>query len=367
MSATKKISIKEKAKEKLQQAYGAAEKTPAPTCKHNLLIDYVLDGTHLTYKYVLFNALLSKATDETLNPLCLQKKSTLPGSFDARTICHKVIVPFEQTTLKKVLGGSNEPFLNKPARYTDLSKDNAVRRGKDQDMLYRLCDELPLISSSKDAYDDLVYMLKKLILLRDEKEDLTVFSIPESANLPIKITNYSFAALHENYEGEILTLIVAGLYHLLYSSDDSVVEVHPVNESGASSKEISDLDIYVAGSLVVSNELKDKEYSESDVRHAADKVLQAGGNCMFFIEGPRGKATSDFHSSLIREYAQKNFMLVIIPYNTFITTIVPILQNIDSHEFIRFILETAHETKFKEEVIDYLDKLAQELLGLHRE
>lgn len=30
MAATKKISIKEKAKEKLQQAYSAAEKTPAP-------------------------------------------------------------------------------------------------------------------------------------------------------------------------------------------------------------------------------------------------------------------------------------------------------------------------------------------------
>ena len=36
MAATKKVSIKEKAKEKLQQAYSAAEKAPAPTCKHNL-------------------------------------------------------------------------------------------------------------------------------------------------------------------------------------------------------------------------------------------------------------------------------------------------------------------------------------------
>lgn len=118
MATQKKLTLKDKASQLLQKAYAKAEAfslSETPVCKHNSLIDYVIDGTHLTYKYVLFNALLSKATDESLNPLCLQVKSELPGSFDARTICHKVIVPFEQTTLKKVLGGSNEPFLNKPA------------------------------------------------------------------------------------------------------------------------------------------------------------------------------------------------------------------------------------------------------------
>ena len=65
-----------------------------------------------------------------------------------------------------------------------------------------------------------------------------------------------------------------------------MVEVHPVNQCGASSHEISDLDIYVDGVLVSSNELKDKDYTEPDVRHAADKVLQSGGNKMLFIEGP---------------------------------------------------------------------------------
>ena len=233
MATQKKLTLKDKASQLLQKAYAKAEAfslSETPVCKHNSLIDYVIDGTHLTYKYVLFNALLSKATDESLNPLCLQVKSELPGSFDARTICHKVIVPFEQTTLKKVLGGSNEPFLNKPARYTELSKDNAVRRGKDQDMLFRLCDELPNIKSSKDAYDDLVYMLKRLIVLRDEKASLTVFSVPDSSNLPVKIASYCFEALRQNYEGEVLTLIVAGLYHLLFCTEDAKVEVHPVNE-----------------------------------------------------------------------------------------------------------------------------------------
>ncbi len=37
---------------------------------------------------------------------------------------------------------------------------------------------------------------------------------------------------------------------------------------------------------------------------------------------------------------------------------------IDAQEFMHFIIETAQATKFKEEVINYLDKLAQKELGL---
>ena len=73
-------------------------------------------------------------------------------------------------------------------------------------------------------------MLKRLIVLRDEKASLTVFSVPDSSNLPVKIASYCFEALKQNYEGEVLTLIVAGLYHLLFCTEDAKVEVHPVNE-----------------------------------------------------------------------------------------------------------------------------------------
>lgn len=84
-------------------------------------------NTHLTYKYILVTALASKATDESINPLCLQVKSELPGAYDARSICHGVIVRFDMEVLAKALGDSNEPFLNKPARFSELSTTNAVR------------------------------------------------------------------------------------------------------------------------------------------------------------------------------------------------------------------------------------------------
>ena len=269
-------------------------------------------------------------------------------------------------TLEKALGGSNEPFLNKPARFPELDKNNAVRRGNDQELLDALCDNLPTIQTSEDAYECLIYLLRKLIVIREEKKQRAIFSLPDSANLPSKLLSYIETALCRSYEGEVLTLLVAGVYRLLYKGKNALVEVHPVNQCGASSHEISDLDIYVDGVLVSSNELKDKDYTEPDVRHAADKVLQSGGNKMLFIEGPRSTADGDFKATIEHEYCDRNFMLYIISYRDFFATLLGAMEEIDCHEFVEFILTTAHETKFKEEVIEYLDTLAQKILGLTR-
>ncbi len=361
------MSLKENAVKTLNAAYENAMYNPNSECAHQDFIDYVIDNTHLTYKYVLFTALLSKATDETINPLCLQKHSQLPGAYDARTVCHKVIVPFEMEILKKAMGGSNEPFLNKPARFPELSKTNAVRRGNDQNILNSLCDNLPTITTQNDAYLCLVYLLCKLIRIRDEKERMSIFTVKEDVNLPSKLYSFIMLALRNSYEGEVLTLTVAATYRLLYLSlPETIVEVHPVNQSGASGKEVSDLDIYICGKLAASNELKDKDYSETDVRHAADKVIQSGGSRMLFIEGPHANPTSDFKDAIKNEYLQHNFQLSIISHNDFFATVLSLIPQIDCHEFMQFILTTARETKFKEEVITYLDLLAQEELGLTR-
>ena len=356
---------KELATQILNRAYNDACNMINPVCDHQELIDFVIDNNHLTYKYVLFNALLAKATDQSVNPLCLQKKSTLPGAYDARTLCHEVIVPFEKMTLNKVLGGSNEPFLNKPARFTELNKNNAVRRGNDKHILDMLCDKLPEIITSDDAYHCLVYLLKKLIIHSNEINNLMSYTIPNSVNSPINLINYIFNALGESFEGETLTLMIAGVYHLAYKNvPNAIVDVHPVNQSGKSSKEISDLDIYVDKRLVVSNELKDKVFSEIDIRHAADKVMQAGGNNMLFIIGPHGTNNEKISPTLIEEYASQNFTLHIVSYADFFRLSISTLLVIDCDEFLKYILNVAHETKFKEETIVYLLNLAHSYFKL---
>lgn len=84
----------------------------------------IIKGTHLTYRYILVTALLGKAMNPDVNPLALQSGAELEGACDARSLCHKVIVPLERVLLNRSLGGSNEPFLNKPARFPSVSTDS---------------------------------------------------------------------------------------------------------------------------------------------------------------------------------------------------------------------------------------------------
>jgi len=351
----------------LYAAYAKAQNPGSHSCKHSAFIDFVLDNTHLTYKYILITALLAKATNPAVNPLCLQQKSALPGSYDARTICHSIIVKFEKEELGKALGGSNEPFLNKPARFTELDKGNAVRAGRDKEILDALCDNLPLIETADDAFAGLVYALCKLLVVKQEKAKLTQFSLasPAEDNETAQLYRFINVLLNQNYEGEILTLVVAGLFELFLATEDNrCVEVHPVNESGASSKEVSDLDIYINGELYVSNELKDKEFTDHDLSHAADKVIAAGKMQMNFIFGRHGGCDPKVARSVTGNYLKRGFILNIIPVDAFVQTLLPLIRNVNCEHYLKYILKAARDTKFKETTIKYILDVAGRIFNI---
>ena len=74
-----------------------------------------------TYRYVLPTQLLAKIADPALDCRSLQAGADRTGSFDARTIAHQVIVPFDQAN-DRVLGGSPEPYVNNPVRVSEVSE-----------------------------------------------------------------------------------------------------------------------------------------------------------------------------------------------------------------------------------------------------
>lgn len=67
-----------------------------------------VNSATLTYRYVLPTQLLAKVTDPQLDCRCVQATRGGQGAFDARSLCQKVIVPFDRAN-ESVLGGSGEP------------------------------------------------------------------------------------------------------------------------------------------------------------------------------------------------------------------------------------------------------------------
>lgn len=323
-------------------------------------IKTVLESENKTYKYVLITALAAKAADDSVNPLCLQTGSELEGAYDARTICHKAILDFEREYLGKALGGSNEPFLNKPARYPHLSKDNPSK-GASKQILNLLCDFLPTVDTQDKAFDCLVYAVALLQEKKRELEELLSLTlVNDNHHESALLLSLVEELLADPREGESLTLVVAGLYYLYLQSITSnyKVEVHPVNQCGASSKEISDLDVYKEGELYIANELKDKDFSLTDVQHAVDKAKNAGLDKMFFIAGKHSEFDEDEIRPYVEDLRAEDFVLTVIDIDVFAPSIISLTSSPDVNDFIRFLLSSAYNNKFSQQTLVEIKEIA---------
>jgi hypothetical protein len=287
-------------------------------------ITQIIDGSHLTYKYVLATALLAKAVEPNSNPLVLQAGAEVPGAYDARSLCHKVIVPHESRLLANGLGGSNEPFLNKPARFKLLSLDNAVRAGSDKRTLITLHKALSGLNSGHQArlaLRDLAYSARKhkaaqTAVLKD--------AVSHAVGGRLAVIEFLSRLVSSSVHGETSALASAVLFWILGKSRNQewVIQVHPVNESGTSSKEVSDIDVYCGEKLIYTAEVKDKQFKRHDVEHAVDKVAEAGHDVLYFIRGPQGLLADVSEDSLIGVAAKKKVELLMLDITSMIVDVV---------------------------------------------
>ena len=247
------------------------------------------------------------------------------------------------------MGGSNKPFLNKPARFPEISLTNSVRRGNDRDLLEKLYYNLPKINNSKYAFELLIYLLKKLIIIGNERKNIC-FNVSISVNNEkIKLLKFFEKLLSKSFEGETLTLVVAALYKCIYYNSLYRIETHPVNECGASSKEVSDLDIYKDEVLFLSNEIKDKEYATNDIKHAVEKVRKNNGVSLLFIEGMNGVYIDSEEDMLINEYKTKyNFLLSIINIKQLLPIILMNVDVVDINSILKYITDLLLNQKYKQ-------------------
>lgn len=247
----------------------------------------VLTGSHKTYRYILITALLAKATDDKIDVYSIQAQDNSTGAYDARSLCHKVIVKFERNVLPNGLGGSNEPFLNKPARFPRISADNAVRKGNDTIALGKIIKALGQIQDKNQAFSLLCHAVAVMEINHEGYEKkYQISDVNSEVEDSIQaILDFICSLCEKSCEGEICPLVVSSLEHIFLGKEFRVVP-HKVNESGSSSKEIGDIDIYNSEEKIVfSFEVKDKTFSQQDVEHAVKKFVEAKIFRSFFIYG----------------------------------------------------------------------------------
>jgi hypothetical protein len=361
MSKSKSTVDKSAATEVFRRAIEIAQGEPdeIPATAWPQEIEKIMGGKHLTFRYILVTALLGKATDDQINPLALQAGAELAGAYDARSLCHKVVVPLERTLLDRAFGGSNEPFLNKPARFTTISPDNAVKSGGDKSLLLLVHQVLSELETSQQAFDALYYAVKCAID-KQAAFNKNFVRLPSSQGFHLEIIGFLEAFLAESIEGQTAAIAVGTVLSLHFGGlgkFDCVT--HPVNQSGASSREVADIDIKKNGQIFVAIEVKDKVFSKQDVEHAAFKVSQYGLSSLLFVVGVHGGCVDRSLSEVAQEIsAETGVNVTFVEILPFLRSIVALCPALSFADFLSRLQQQAIETRVKNEVFDLIRKIS---------
>lgn len=324
------------------------KENPQSFCLIKPTIDFVLGGKNcLTYRYILLTALTAKATNENIDILSLQAGDASDGAYDARSLCSRVVYKFQKGFLDDVLDGSNEdPLVNNPGRHFRLSKENKSAGGDPKRALHMLCDNLPQITDSQSARECLDYFITECLLLAQMKRDQAVaFSAAIVLTNVFSTRDFMDSLLDKNYGGLALLLVAHSIFSVTYPKEEGYeVIAHPVNQSGTSSNQMSDLDILNPdGSPHLAIELKDKPFTEAEVQKAAKTAYECGVPSMLFIAGRASLLTDEvyrYFNDAKAEYQEKGMIIGVITIDALLDYFFATQYNLDAPFLFSLLEET---------------------------
>lgn len=334
----------------LADSFGRCTTTPVENCPIRETIDFVLNGRNcLTYRYILFAALLAKATDANADILSLQAGDKSNGAYDARSLAAKVIYPFQLSFLGNILDGSNnDPLVNKPARFERLSPGNHAAAGDPQKALDALCRDLPQIATSSQASRCLDYLISLLIVRKRDKEATAAKIDAKAKDVGVFAARKLLSELlDQGFGGAALTIAATSLLGLQFKGEDGfAIRPHPVNQSGKSKRQFSDLDVLKNGKPFLGVELKDRPFTEIDLGRAADMALAAGAASLLFVAGRQSNFALQpptYFGSARATYAHRGLNIGLASIDSILDAFLAFHAGFDTTAFLSTFRDTAEK------------------------
>lgn len=182
-------TLKEKAEKLLKSVWDEIARIPAADLEKTTFIDDpelkdairdLVNASTKAFRYAVLNQILAKAAQHDLNCLALQKSAGLSGSFDARSLCKQVVVPFENDHLGGCLGKSTDPYVSKPLRREHVSlEEKVIKQIKNKAEWEKLYKLLSTVENRNDpALTEQV--LKQILLEMRKLSSRQPLSLPSS-------------------------------------------------------------------------------------------------------------------------------------------------------------------------------------------
>jgi len=223
------------------------------------LIRDCLRSPALTYHYVLPTQLLAKLADPNLDAHAIQAGYPGPGAFDARTVAHDVIVPFDRAN-ERVLGGSPEPYVNNPLRVPGITAEyRAAQKNKaDWDKLVAVLDAVEESDSTafvRSVFDQVLFEIYRMMA------DVSVV-YPTPNRISLDRTNLLIQQyLAARSGGERMEAVCTALFRTIGKRFGLFDEVRreKVNVADMPAGLSADIECWCADEIVLLVEVKDRE------------------------------------------------------------------------------------------------------------
>ena len=272
------VSIDHNAARSILEKAWATVRNDSVVAPANVVADLeaVIAAKDVTFKYILVTGLLGKCAEPAVHPRAIQTSSKLKQSYDARSLCHDVVVPFEKTK-GDLWGLSNEPFVNKPARHPEHSKDNAQLRNRDLAEKLHQALEFAHKESRNDVFAMLVHVLR-LGKLRAESQITATVDVETTFR---RVVDFVEQFLQHSDGGARLASIVGAFITLV--NEGFTVKVYPPNYSDRFARTAGDVEIRFDKTVFSAFECKDRPISLDDIRNGIRKARETGVSEYCFI------------------------------------------------------------------------------------
>lgn len=234
--------------------------------------------------------------------------------------------------------------------------------------LHLLCDNLVRVESEDTACNCIDYIISALIDKKVVLDAQQVILEQASNKLSVfQIRHFLNDLLNQGFGGASLVLTATALYHLLYIGDEFRIEPHPVNQSGTSKRQFSDLDVICNDLPFIGTELKDKPFSDSDVDRAASTAHKAGAKSLIFVAGRQSTFASQpstYFDKAREDYEKKGMYVGVVSIDSLIDIALSKNMELNAGHIVGVVRETAEKIGALEAqmwVYQYMSKYMDEL------
>lgn len=269
-------------------------------------VNLSVNSSTKTYRYVLPTQLVSKLADSSLDSHCIQMLRGGKGAFDARTVAHGVVVPFDQAN-ENVLGGSQEPYVNNPLRVPEISPKHRDAQ-KDKPGWDQLCVVLNAVESRADKeFTRNVFRQVLADIYRRLSTVRVVYPAPRRVSLS-KALEVIQKFLSQHSGGDRLLALSSALFTVIGSRFRLYAEVRrgKITAADQPSGMLADLECVMKdGKVLFAVEVKDRHITISQLKAKLNSIREKQVSEIFFVatQGTLESERSQIESLVEHEFA----------------------------------------------------------------